>query len=99
MFIFNGPPQSGKPSRKLGAANVATIQSLSEYAVEQAISALKAGIIKQIDIFRPEMQAQMNARDEDTIQGVALGEYRQQLLLAPCLRNIGTITTQICSMV
>ena len=92
--------QSGKPSRKLGAANVATIQSLSEYAVEQAISALKAGIIKQIDIFRPEMQAQMNARDEDTIQGVALGEYRQQLLLAPaCLRNISTITTQMCSMV
>ena len=41
-------------------------------------------------------EAQLNARGEARRQGVALGEYRQQLLLAACQRNIGTITAHKC---
>ena len=47
--------------------------------VEQAVSALKAAI--KADISRPEIQVQMNDRAEARRQGLALGNYRTQLLL------------------
>ena len=55
--------------------------------VEQAtVSALKAAI--KADSSRPEIQAQMNDREEARRQGVTVGGYRQQLLLRrACLIN------------
>jgi len=45
---------------------------------EQAISPLKAAI--KADISHPEIQEQMNNREEAIRQGIALGNYRTQLL-------------------
>ena len=47
--------------------------------VEQAISALKAAI--KADISRPEQQEQMNNREKARRQGIALGNFRTDLLL------------------
>ena len=62
--------------------------------LEQAISALKATI--KADISRLEQQEQMNNREEARQQGVALGNFRTQLLLHTLQRNIGTITAAKC---
>ena len=62
--------------------------------VEQAVSALKAAI--KADISRPEIQVQMNDRAEARRQGLALGNYRTQLLLQALQRNVGTITVAKC---
>ena len=62
--------------------------------VEQAIIYLKAAI--KADISRPEVQAQMNDRQEATRQGISLGDYRTQLLLQALQRNIGNITGAKC---
>ena len=62
--------------------------------VEQAVSALKAAI--KADISRPEIQVQMNDCAEARRQGLALGNYRTQLLLQALQRNIGTITVAKC---
>ena len=48
------------------------------------------------DISRPEIQVQMNDRAEARRQGLALGNYRTQLLLQALQRNIGTITVAKC---
>ncbi|KAK2555708.1 hypothetical protein P5673_022749 [Acropora cervicornis] len=48
------------------------------------------------DISRPEIQVQMNNRAEAKRQGLALGNYRTQLLLQALQRNIGTITVAKC---
>jgi len=58
--------------------------------VGQAISALKAST--KADISRPEIQRQMNDRDEARKQGIALEQYRTQLLLQALQRSIITIT-------
>ena len=55
--------------------------------VEQAIKA---------DISRPEKQEQMNNREGARRQGIALGNFRTQLLLHTLQRNIGTITAAKC---
>ena len=47
-------------------------------------------------ISRPEIQVQMNDRAEARRQGLALGNYRTQLLLQALQRNIGTITVAKC---
>ena len=62
--------------------------------VEQAISSLKAAI--KADISRPEIQEQMNNREEARRQGIALGNYRTQLLQQALQRNIATITAAKC---
>ena len=62
--------------------------------VQQAVSALKAAI--KADISRPEIQVQMDDRAEARRQGLALGNYRTQLLLQALQRNIGTITVAKC---
>ena len=62
--------------------------------VEQAISSLKVAI--KADISRPEIQEQMNNRDEARRQGIALGNYLSQLLQQALQRNIGTITSSKC---
>ena len=48
------------------------------------------------DISRPEIQVQMNDYAEARRQGLALGNYRTQLLLQALQRNIGTITVAKC---
>ena len=55
---------------------------------------MKAAI--KADISRPETQVQMNDRAEARRQGLALGNYRTQLLLQALQRNIGTITVAKC---
>ena len=62
--------------------------------VEQAVSALKAPV--KADISRPEIQVQMNDRAEARRQGLALENYRTELLLQALQRNIGTITVAKC---
>ena len=47
--------------------------------VEQALSSLNVAI--KTDISSPEIQAQVYNQAEARSQGIALGEYRQQLLL------------------
>ena len=49
-----------------------------------------------MDISRPEIQEQMNNREEARRQGIALGNYRTQLLQQAVQRNIGTITAAKC---
>ena len=95
VFIFDGAPAH----RNLENPHENTeLKKLSPYSpflniVEQAISALKAGI--KADISRLEIQAQMNARGEARRQGVALGEYRQRNIACQC--NIGSITAHKCA--
>ena len=48
------------------------------------------------DISRPEIQEQMNNREEARRQGIALGNYRTQLLQQALQRNIATITAAKC---
>ncbi|XP_048587420.1 uncharacterized protein LOC116615731 [Nematostella vectensis] len=62
---------------------------------EQAISCLKAAI--KADISRPQIQADMNNRDEARNRGVPLGIYRTNLLLEALPRNINTITQPKCA--
>ena len=52
--------------------------------------------ILKADISRPEIQVQMNDRAEARRQGLALGNYRTQLLLQALQRNIGTIAVAKC---
>ena len=48
------------------------------------------------DISRPEIQEQMDNMEEARRQGIALENYRTQLLLQALQRNIGTITAAKC---
>ena len=49
------------------------------------------------DISRPEIWAQMYNQAEARRQGIALEEYRQELLITACERNVGTITAHQCA--
>ena len=62
--------------------------------VDQSISALKVAI--KADISRPEVQRQMNNREEARRQGIALEHNRTQFLLQALQRNVGTITPAKC---
>ena len=62
--------------------------------MEQAIKSLKAA--KKADISRPELQEQMNNREEARRQGIALGNYRTQPLLQVLQRNVGSTTAAKC---
>ena len=62
--------------------------------VEQRISALKAAI--KVDISRPQVQQQMNNREEARRQGNALGHHRTQLRLQALQRNVSIITPAKC---
>ena len=97
VFMFYGAPAHRNSENPHENTELRMLPPYSPFLniVEQAISALKAGI--KADISHPEIQAQMNARGEARRQGVALGEYHQQLLLAACQRNIGTITAHKCA--
>ena len=96
IFTYDGAPAYYNPA--IPGPN-SELKKLPPYIsflniVEQARSALKAAI--KADISRPEQQEQMNNRAEARRQGIALGNFRTQLLLQALQRNIGTITAAKC---
>ena len=96
IFIYDGPPTHNNPA--IPGAN-SELKKLPPYSpslniVEQAKGALKAAT--KADISRPEQQEQMDNREEARRQGIALGNFRTQLLLHTLQRNIGTITAAKC---
>lgn len=96
IFIYDGAPAHRNPAIPGPNSELGKLPPYSPFPniVEQAISALKAAI--KADISRPEIQVQMNDRAEARRQGLALGNYRTQLLLQALKRNIGTITVAKC---
>ena len=94
IFIYDSAPAHNNP-----AIPCPKLKKLPPYSpflniVEQAISALKAAL--KADISCPEQQEQMNNREETRRQGIALGNFRIQLLLHTLQRNIATITAAKC---
>jgi len=89
IFIYDGAPAHNNPA--IPGPN-SELKKLSPYSpflniVEQSISALKAAI--KADISRPEQQEQMNNREEASRQGIALGNFRNQLLyFTPCRETL-----------
>ena len=96
IFIYDGAPAHGNPAIPGPNSELRKLPPYSPFLniVEQAVSALKAAI--KADRRRPEIQVQMNDRAEARRQGLALGNYRTQLLLQALQRNIGTITVAKC---
>ena len=96
IFIYDGAPAHNNPAIPGPNSELKKLPPYSPFLniVEQAISALKAAI--KADISRPEQQEQMNNRAEARRQGIALGNFRTQLLLQALQRNIGTITAAKC---
>ena len=96
IFIYDGAPAHRNPAIPGPNSELRKLPPYSAFLniVEQAVSALKAAI--KADISRPEIQVQMNDRAEARRQGLALGNYRTQLLLQALQRNIGTITVAKC---
>ena len=96
IFIYDGAPAHRNPAIPGPNSELRKLPPYSPFLniVEQAVSALKAAI--KADISRPEIQVQMNDRAEARRQGLALGNYRTQLLLQALQRNIGTITVAKC---
>ena len=97
VFIYDGASTQPNPDPPGSNTELRMLPAYSPFLniVEQAISALKAAV--KVDISRPEIQARMNDREEARRQGGTLGDYRQQLLLGACQRNVGTITAHKCS--
>ena len=92
IFVYDGAP--AHKNLAIPAPNT-ELKMLPPYSpflniVEQAISCLKAAI--KADISRPEIQRQMDNRDEARAQGIPLGEFRTQQLLEALHRNIDTDT-------
>ena len=96
IFMYDGAPAHRNPAIPGPSSELRKLPPYSPFLniVEQAVSALKAAI--KADISRPEIQVQMNDRAEARRQGLALGNYRTQLLLQALQRNIGTITVAKC---
>ena len=96
IFIYVGAPAHNNPAIPGPNTELKKLPPYSPFLniVEQAISFLKAAI--KADISRPEIQEQMNNREEARRQGIALGNYRTQLLQQALQRNIGTITAAKC---
>ncbi|KAM7434457.1 hypothetical protein ABFA07_015439 [Porites harrisoni] len=96
ILIYDGAPAHRNPAIPGPNSELRKLPPYSPFLniVEQAVSALKA-TIKAV-ISRPEIQVQMNDRPEARRQGLALENYRTQLLLQALQRNIGTITVAKC---
>ena len=96
IFIYDGAPTHNNPAIPGPNTELKKLPPYSSFLniVEQAISSLKAAI--KADISRPEIQEQMNNREEARRQGIALGNYRTRLLQQALQRNIGTITAAKC---
>ena len=92
VFIYDGAPAHRRPNHPGPNTELKMLPPYSPFLniVEEAISALKAGITA--DISRPEVQKWMNNRNEARDGGIALEVYRTQLLLEALERNVATIT-------
>ena len=91
IFVYDGAPAHNNPAIPGPITELKKLPPYSPFLniVEQAISALKATI--KADISRPEIQEQMNNREEARSQGIALGNYRtMQTYLPRCLNNEAT---------
>ena len=97
VFLYDGTSANRSPENPGEHTELKTLPPYSPFLniVEQAISCLKAAV--KTDVSRPEIQAQMCNRAEAKRQGIALGEYRQQLLLMACERNVNSITAPKCA--
>ena len=94
VFIYDGAPAYHNPGNPGPNTELKKLPPYSSFLniVEQAISLLKAAI--KADISRPEIQREMNNRDEARRQGIPLGHYRTQLLMEALQQsNAGTITS------
>ena len=96
IFIYDGAPAHHSPADPGQNTELKKLPSYSPFlnTVEKSISALKAAI--KTDISRPEMQQQMNNREEARRQGIALGHHQTQHLLQALQPNVGTITPAKC---
>ena len=92
IVIYDGAPAHNNPAIPGPNSELKKLPPHSPFLniVEQAIIVLKA------DIGRPEQQQQMNNREVARRQGIALGNFRTQLLLHTLQRNIGTTTAAKC---
>ena len=81
IFIYDGAPAHHNPANPAPNTELKKLPPCSPFLniVEQAISSLKAAI--KADISRPEIQEQMNNREEARRQGIALGNCHTPLLL------------------
>ena len=97
VFIYHGAPADHNPGNPGPNTELKKVPPYGPFLniVEQAISSLKAEI--KADINRPEMQREMNNRDEARRKGIPLGHYRTQLLMEALQRNAGTITVAKCT--
>ncbi|XP_068721579.1 uncharacterized protein [Montipora capricornis] len=96
IFIYDGAPAHNNPAIPGPNKELKKLAPYSPFLniVEQAISSLKAAI--KADISRPEIQEQMNNREEARRQGISLGNYRTQHLQQALKQNICTITAAKC---
>ena len=92
VFIYDGAPAHHNPGNPGPNTELKKLPPYRPFLniVEQAISSLKAAI--KADINRPEIQREINNRDEARRHGIPLGHYRTQLLMEALQRNTGTIT-------
>ena len=97
VFIYNGAPAHHIPGNPGPNTELKKLPPYSPFLdiVEQVIRSLKAAI--KADISRPEIQREMNNRDEARRQGIPLGHYRTQLLMEALHRNAVTITVAKCT--
>ena len=85
-FIYDGAQAHNNPAIPAPNTEMKKLPPYSPF--------LKAAI--KADISRPEIPEQMNNTEEARRQGIALGNYRTQLLQQTLQRNIGTITAAKC---
>ena len=97
VFIYDDAPAHHNPGNPGPNTKLKKLPLYSPFLniVEQAISLLKASI--KADISRPEIQREINNRDEARRQGSPLGHYRTQLLMEALHSNAGTITVAKCT--
>ena len=75
--------------------NKYTFNGQSLTSIQNLLHTLTINDVKA-DISRPEQKEQMNNREKAGRQGIALDNFRTQLLLHTLQRNIGIITAAKC---
>lgn len=93
IFTYDGAPAHRYPRNPGSNSELKILPLDSSFLnnVEQALSCLRAAVKA-----RPEIQAQMNNRNEVRRQSTSLGSYRTELLLQALEHNIRTITAAKC---
>ena len=96
-LIYDGAPAHRNAVNPAANTELKMLPAYSPFLniVEQANSELKAAI--KADISSPAVQQELNDREEARLQGISLGDYRQQILLRAGRRNTNTITARKCA--